>query len=66
MLCRSTFLNPICALQFSRYGVAAGGEAFASSVTSAMEGVVVGLFLRLGLYHKYSIFKDETDRRCRV
>jgi hypothetical protein len=24
-----------------RYGVAAGGEAFASSVTSAMEGVLV-------------------------
>lgn len=55
MLCRSTFLNPICALQFSRYGVAAGGEAFASSVTSAMEGVVVGLFLRLGLYHLFNL-----------
>lgn len=26
------------------YGVAAGGEAFASSVVSAMEGIVVGLF----------------------
>lgn len=27
----------------TRYGVAAGGEAFASSVTSAMEGVLVNI-----------------------
>jgi len=30
--------------QNASYGVAAGGEALASSVVSAMEGIVVGLF----------------------
>lgn len=34
-------------LIYHSYGVAAGGEAFASSVTSAMEGVFVMSFLIL-------------------
>ena len=36
--------SDICADKISSYGVAAGGEAFASSVTSAMEGVFVRVF----------------------
>lgn len=38
---RIPYFHPGLSLTTPRYGVAAGGEAFASSVTSAMEGVVV-------------------------
>jgi hypothetical protein len=54
MLCKGALLYLNCPLQFPRYGVAAGGEALASSVTSAMEGVVVSLFLSLELYHRFN------------
>ena len=48
-----------------RYGVTAGGEAFASSVTSAMEGVFVRmLIVFIIVYSCYS--PDEADRGCRV
>lgn len=42
MLCTipSSFVSRLFMLH-TRYGVAAGGEAFASSVASAMEGVLV-------------------------
>ena len=36
--------------QYASYGVAAGGEALASSVVSAMEGIVVGLIHSTSLF----------------
>jgi vacuolar protein sorting-associated protein 13A/C len=40
---------------FQRYGVTAGGEALASSVTSAMEGVLVSIYFSRVICVKVSL-----------
>jgi predicted alpha/beta-hydrolase family hydrolase len=59
--------TPLISLQ-TRYGVTAGGEALASSVASAMEGVVVSTHLSCGKFFlvNYPCFADEANRGRRI